>query len=43
MKMTTPISVIDRALAQAMQEAKRKVVRMLAFLGEKCIIEARDR
>lgn len=42
MKMTTPISVIDRALAQAMQEAKRKVVRMLAFLGEKCIIEARD-
>ena len=43
MKMTTPISVIDRALAQAMQEAKRKVVRTLAFLGEKCIIEARDR
>ena len=43
MKMTTPISVIDRAIAQAIQEAKRKVVRMLAFLGEKCIIEARDR
>lgn len=42
-KMTTPISVIDRAIAQAIQEAKRKVVRMLAFLGEKCIIEARDR
>lgn len=39
MKMTTPISVIDRAIAQAIQEAKRKVVRMLAFLGEKCIMK----
>lgn len=43
MKMTTPISEIDRVLANAIQQAKRKTVRMLCFLGEKCIIEARDR
>lgn len=42
-KMTTPIGDIDRVLANAIQQAKRKTVRMLSLLGEKCIIEARDR
>lgn len=42
-KMTTPVGEIDRVLANAIQQAKRKTVRMLGLLGEKCIIEARDR
>lgn len=43
MKMTTPVGNIDSFLADALRRAKRKCIRMLAFLGEKCVIEARDR
>lgn len=42
-KMTTPVGEIDRVLANAIQQAKRKTVRMLGFLGNKCIVEIRDR
>lgn len=42
-KMTTPVSVIDATIAEAIIVAKKQTVRMLGFLGEKCIIEARDR
>lgn len=41
--MTTPISAIDATIAEAIRQSKRLTVRMLGFLGEKCIIEARNR
>lgn len=42
-KLKTPISEVDRLISQTNQYAERKTVRVLGFLGEKCIIEARDR
>lgn len=42
-KMTTPISVIDRYIADKIAEAQRLTIRALEFLGNKCIIEIRDR
>lgn len=42
-KLKTPISEIDRLISQTNQYAKQQMVRALGFLGEKCIIEARDR
>lgn len=42
-KLKTPISEIDRLISQTNQYAKQQMIRALGFLGEKCIIEARDR
>lgn len=42
-KMTTPISDIDRYIDAEIDRIHSLVVRMLCFLGEKCVIEARDR
>jgi hypothetical protein len=43
MTMTTPMSEVDALTAACMKEATRLWIRALSFLGEKCVIEARDR
>ena len=43
MKMTTSMVEVDAKIAEAIAEAERLMVRALGFLGEKCVIEARDR
>ena len=43
MKMTTPMRDVDATIAAFAKEAERLTIRALSFLGEKCVIEARDR
>ena len=43
MKLKTPISEVDGLISKTNQYAERQTIRTLGFLGEKCIIEARDR
>lgn len=42
-KMTTPISAIEAYINAELNRIHSLTVRMLCFLGEKCVIEARDR
>lgn len=42
-KMTTPISAIDAYINAELDRIHSLAVRTLCFLGEKCVIEARDR
>lgn len=42
-KMTTPMSEIDKFLNAELQKVHNLTIRAFMFLGEKCVIEARDR
>lgn len=42
-ELTTPLSEIDAILKREEERADQLTIRALAFLGEKCINEARDR
>lgn len=41
-KMTTPISVIGDKLTSAVEAKKRVIADALCYVGERCLIEARD-
>ncbi len=43
MKMTTSMREVDASIADFVKEVERLTIRALSFLGEKCVIEARDR
>ena len=42
-KMTTPMSEINAAIKAEARRAEMLTIRALAYLGEKCVIEAKDR
>lgn len=42
-RMTTPMSEIDKFLNEGLKRAHNLTIRALMLLGEKCVIEARDR
>lgn len=41
-QQTTPQSVIDAQIQKYMEQHREKVIKTLSYIGEKCIIEARD-
>lgn len=42
-RMTTPMSEINAAIQAEAKRAEMLTIRALAYLGEKCVIEAKDR
>lgn len=42
-RMTTPMSEIDAAIQAEAKRVEMLTIRALAYLGEKCVIEAKDR
>ena len=43
MKMTTPMSEINAAIQAEAKRVEKLTIRTLSYLGEQCVIEAKDR
>lgn len=41
-EQTTPQSVIDAQIRRYIEQSKEKVIKLLSYIGEKCIKEARE-